>query len=75
MAVASADPLLSINAAAAWLKAHGIHPATRHSVYQAIAHKRLRVFGSSGAVVLIRESELVKYAETRCESGGVRATH
>jgi hypothetical protein len=58
-----AENLLSINAAALWLKARGVRPATRHAIYLAIARRRLRVAASASRVVLIRERDLAKYAD------------
>jgi hypothetical protein len=56
------DAMLSVNAASHWLRERGIRPCTRHSIYLAIARKRMRVAASAKRVVLIRRTELERYA-------------
>lgn len=56
--------LFSVAQAAQWLRQQGIRPATRHRVYVALASGTLALAGTSRRVMLIRRSDLERYAES-----------
>jgi hypothetical protein len=59
---AIAESLLSVNAAAEWLKEHGVEPCSRHGVYVLIAQQKLPLAASASRALLVRETDLERFA-------------
>lgn len=56
------EPLLSVNAAHRWLKDRG-YRVSRHAIYGALARRELAVAAQADRVILIRERDLLAFAE------------
>jgi hypothetical protein len=66
--VAAAHELLSVAEAAKWLKDRGVTPASRHGVYVALATGELRLAAKGRRTMLIRRTELERYAHAQSVS-------
>lgn len=56
------DALVSVRAAADWLKRRGVEPNTRHAVMVAIAKGSLKVAAFAKRQMFLREADLEEFA-------------